>query len=83
MLIILNILKNLLFISLTSKIKIKINSCGGQLIPYVQIALERARSNTQSEDKKVFWGWPVKEEMKTTLRKEVKNIYVEFNRIRG
>ena len=48
MLIILNILKNLLFISLTSKIKIKINSCGGQLIPYVQIVLERAGPNTQS-----------------------------------
>ena len=27
--------------------------CGGQLISYVQIALERAGPNTQSEDKKV------------------------------
>ena len=27
--------------------------CGGQLIPYVQIALEKAGPNTQSEDKKV------------------------------
>ena len=27
--------------------------CGGQLIPYVQIALERAGPSTRSEDKKV------------------------------
>ena len=35
------------------KSKILWGYCGGQLIPYVQIALERAGPNTQSEDKKV------------------------------
>ena len=35
------------------KKRVIIYVCGGQLIPFVQIALERAGPNTQSADKRV------------------------------